>query len=108
MNKQYIATNLQTLKDNGFKYNYQEKYYTYDFPVYKYKRRPVIFCKVFVYEEDKTIRFEVVDGNNNLYASYYNREYGKNELLNGIDSVIRKQFKILSIKQIVRRNSKYD
>lgn len=97
--KEYTIKDLQNLKDKGFKYNYQEKYYTYDFPVYRYKRKPLIFCKVFIYEEDKTVRFEIVDANNNLYASYYNREYGKNELLENIDSAIRKEFMKLGIKK---------
>lgn len=97
--KEYTITNIQGLKDNGFRYNYQEKYYSYDFPVYKYKRKPLIFCNIFVYEEDKTVRYEITDMDNNIYASYYNRQYGKNELLTIIDSTIKKEFFKLGIRQ---------
>lgn len=99
MIKEYVITDLQKLKDNGFRYDFQEKCYTYDFPVYKYKRKSLIFCKVFAYEDDKTIRLEIVENNNNLYASYYNRKYGKNDLLGDIDIAIKREFNKLGIEQ---------
>lgn len=43
-------------------------------------------------------RYEIIDINDTIYASYYNRQYGRNDLLKIIDSNIKKEFKKLNIK----------
>lgn len=89
---------IQNLKNKEFKYNYQEDYYTYIFPVYKYKKKSLLFCKIYIYS-DGIVKYNVEDNNGNTYANYYNREYGANELLTIIDSTIKKEFAKLGIKQ---------
>lgn len=107
----YTIISFRRLKNKEFKYNYQEKYYTYVFPVYKHKSKPLLFCKIFIFEEDHSVKFIVEDNNGKAYANYYNREYGKNNILKIIDLSIEKEFKKLGIKQkkVGDKNSKlYD
>lgn len=101
MKQEYIlkATSNE-LRDKGFRYNYQNKYYTYDFPVYRYKRRVLITCKVVVYEDDNSVNFTVLEANGNLCATYYNRDLGKNLNAEIIDKNINREFKRLGIKKV--------
>lgn len=99
MKKEYKSTlTHQELKDKGFRYSQENQYYTYNFPVHKYNKKPVITCQVFVYE-DNTIKYDVINASNGeLYSSYYNKEYGRNDLSNKINKIINSEFKKIGIK----------
>lgn len=90
---------IQELKTKGFRYDMQYQNYTYEFPVYKYKRKPFVICKVFISEEDKSVRFNVYNVNGNLYTAYYNREYGRSLLIKLIEKNIEKEFRKLGFKR---------
>ena len=85
------------MKSIGFKYDYILKDYVYEFPVYKYGRKPVVICKLGINPETYEIWFNVCS-NGALYAAYYNRELHNNNLVVGIiEKNIQKEFKKLGI-----------
>ena len=88
----------QELISKWFKYSNYNQSYSYDFPVYKYKRKPLIICKMLIYEDEDNVNFTIVGTNGNLYAPYYNRDFGQNEIVDIIDKNIKKEFNKLGIK----------
>ncbi len=89
------------LKDLGFKYDNSFDAYTYRFPVYKYNKAPLIFCKIGVDEETNMVWYNVYNADGSLYSPFYNREYGVNSLLSGIEKNILIKLKELGA-EIVR------
>lgn len=87
------------MKRIGFRYDYELDDYVYRFPVYKYGRIPVLFCKIGLYEDTNGIWFNVYD-NNGLYMAYYNREYGDNSILPEIEEAMMAEFKKLGIRKV--------
>lgn len=88
------------MKAIGFKYDCILKDYVYEFPVYKYGRKPVIICKLGIDQETYEIWFNVCSTNGVLYAAYYDREFHKNNLIVGIiENNIQKEFKKLGVVQ---------
>ncbi len=89
------------LKDLGFEYDNSFGTYTYRFPVYKYNKTPLIVCKIGVDKETKRIWYNVYNADGSLYSPFYNREYGVNGLLSGIEKNILIKLKELGA-EIVR------
>lgn len=89
------------LKELGFRYDSKLEYYVCKFPVYNYKKQPVIFCKIGVNEEDNnSIWYNVCEANDALYAGYYNNEYGHNTMIERIDKAILHKLKDLGAKRV--------
>lgn len=87
------------MKTIGFKYDYILKDYVYEFPIYKYNRKPVITCKLGIDLDNFEVWFGVFS-NGAIYAPYYNREFHKNNLVVEIvEKNIRKEFKKLGVVQ---------
>lgn len=89
------------LKNLGFKYDNSFDAYTYRFPVHKYNKTFLIFCKIGVDEETKMIWYNVYNSDGSLYSPFYSREYGVNGLLSGIEKNILIKLKELGA-EIVR------
>ena len=88
------------MKSIGFKYDYILKDYVYEFPVYKYGRKPVITCKLGINPDTYEVWFGVYDLKGNSYAAYYNREFHKNNLVVEIvENNIKKELKKLGVVQ---------
>lgn len=79
------------MKKIGFRYDYELDDYVYRFPVYKYGKATVLFCKLSVDEDTGNVWFNVYDSNG-LYMAFYNREYGSNSMIPEIESAILKEF----------------
>ena len=101
-NKTYIlsATHSQ-MKELGFKYDYEIQDYIYKFPVYKSKKHePLVFCKLGVDEEIKRVFYNVCNSDGTLYTPFYDRYYGKSDVVKVIDKNILKEFRKLGIKEV--------
>lgn len=89
------------LKELGFRYDSKSECYVHKFPVYIYKKQPVIFCKMWVNEEDdNSVWCEICEANDTLYAGYYNEEYGHNIMIEKIDKAILHKLKSLGAKRV--------
>lgn len=80
------------LEENNFKF--YDSYYSYRFPVYRSKtnKKDVLLWGILYLDLDNpTTHVQVVDSNNNLYASYFNRNYGKNTVVLDIDKKVSAQ-----------------
>ena len=93
------------LRDNNFKY--VDGYYSYRFPVYKYKKEPVIWCNICMDLENKRLNLNVMDVNNNTYAAFYNRAYGgANKVVESIDKKIKAQLGVFVKNKILKKVGK--
>ena len=90
------------LKELGFRYDNKADCYVYRFPVYNYKKQPVIFCKIWATNEEdhNIIMYGVFEANDTLYAGYYNEEYGYNTTIKQIDKTILHKLKALGAKRV--------
>lgn len=109
LNKQKYKVNLtkESMKELGFRYDYELGDYVLKFTVYKYGKIPLIFCKLGIDEETNIIWHCVCDANNNLYTPYYNHEYGKNSIVPNIERKIKKKLKELGAK-LLNENDQYE
>ena len=94
----------EILKDNNFKYI--DGCYLYRFPVYKYKKEPLLWALLYVDIENNNCAINVVDDRNNTYAAYHNRKYNcKNEVVEAIDRKIKAQINKF-VKEEILKNKK--
>ena len=88
---------LSQMKDQGFKYDPSIEDYVYKFAVYKYKKQPLIFCKIGIDEDTKQVWYTVCDINNITYVPFYDREYGVNYMILNIEKIILQELKKLGV-----------
>lgn len=92
------------LQDNGFRFNRNlsdstEEIFTYRFPLVSYKRTVTVECEISVSVNTGITNISVINTNTkDLYCAYYNREYGRSEVVKNIDIQISKKLKGLGIK----------
>ena len=85
----------------GFRYDVIGECYTYEFPVYKYKNSPTLFCRLWVDKDTEELNYVVQDVNRKIYAAFYNRECGgTNWVVLTVEENIAKEFKRLGVKKI--------
>ncbi len=94
------------LQKNRFRYNsylsdYGDEVYTYRFPVISYSKTATIECEIAVSTTTGVVNANVYNtGTRELYASYYNREFGKYEIIKYIDTKIDRKLKELGIEKL--------
>lgn len=95
----------ETLKENNFRYI--DGLYSYRFPVYKYKKEPILWCYLYVDIENNLCNLNVIDSNNSVYAPYFNREYGgENIVVESIDRRISTQIGLFVKTGIIKKRGK--
>ena len=78
------------LKSLGFRYDAIAESYSYEFPVYKHNNQIVITCKLWVNNDTKELTYIVQNRDKEVYAAYYNREFGGiNHVVLAIDENIK-------------------
>ena len=93
------------LEENNFKY--VDGYYSYRFPVYKYKKEILLWCNIYVEFEEKTCGINVIDQNNHTYAPFFNRAYGgENKVVDSIDRKINSQLGTFVKVKILKKRGK--
>ena len=94
------------LQKHKFRYSnylsgYDDEVYTYRFPLTTYSKTTTIECEIAVSVTTGVVNLNVYNaGTKELYVSYYNREFGSNELLKSIDMKIKNKFKELGIEEV--------
>lgn len=95
----------EILRENNFKYI--EGVYSYKFPVYKYKKEPILWCSLYIDIDNNSCNLSVTNLNNNIYVPYFNREYGgKNMVVESIDKKINTQLRVLIKAGIIKKRGK--
>lgn len=100
-----LKTTKDDLYNKGFHYNKlmsdeSSDCYSLRFPVHKYKKTTVLECEVTVELQTGNVIINVFNaGTNDIYVPYYNREYGKYEILDTINATIKKQLKKFGVKE---------
>ena len=93
------------LKENNFKYI--DGYYSYRFPVYKYKREAILWCILYIDLEENLCNINVVDHNNDTYAPFFNRKYGgENKVIESIERKIKALLGILVKSKVLKKRGK--
>lgn len=96
----------QFLQKHKFRYSsylseYSDEVYTYKFPLISYNKTTTIECEISVSTMTGVVNINVYNaGTRELYASYYDREFGKCEILKSIDIKIEKKLKELGIEKV--------
>lgn len=94
------------LQDSGFRFNRNlsdsiEEIYTYRFPLISYNKVATIECEISVSTTTGMVNVNVINSSTKeLYASYYNREYGNCEIVKLMDIKINRKLKELGIEKI--------
>ena len=91
----------QKFKYNSYLSDYDDEIYTYKFPLISYKKITTVECEISVSIMTGVVNVNVyIAGTRELYTSYYNREYGKYEIMKSIDSKINNKLKELGIEKV--------
>jgi len=80
--------------------------YSLRFPLHKYKKWTILECELIVNADNGDVNMKVLDENRNIYAPFYNSEYGKSDLLELVNRKILNKFKELGIVEITIRRDK--
>ena len=99
MKRYTLDLSYKEQKDIGFRYDPKLNEYVYEFPVYLYKGRLNIVCKLGINEDTNEIWYNVCDMMGHTYSAYYVKDYGKNEVVSIIDRNIEKQLRRLGAKK---------
>lgn len=92
----------ETLRENNFRYI--DGIYSYRFPVYKYKKEPILWCTLYLDIENNSCGLNVFDQSANTYAPFFNRNYGgKNMVVESIDRTIEEQINTFIKAGIVKK-----
>ena len=92
-----LKTTRDELYKKGFRYNKllsddQTDFFSYRFPVHRYKNVPTLECELNVSLQTGNILIHVYKaGTNENYIPFYNSEYGKYTIIDEINAVITKQ-----------------
>lgn len=93
------------LQKNRFRYNsylsdYGDEVYTYRSPLVSYARTTTIECEIAVSVITGTVNVNVYNaGTRELYAQYYDREFGRYEIMESIDARIDDKLMGLGIEK---------
>lgn len=88
------------LKNNGFHYNFEYKFYTTEFNLYRNLFKLVINIDL----NESWVGFQVIHTEHNmLYPAYYDREYGTNNIVKQIDRSVRRILKDLEKLNILQK-----
>lgn len=107
MKRYTLDLSYKQQKEIGFRYDPKLNEYVYEFPVYLYKGRPNILCKLGIKEDNNEIWYQVCNTEGRTYHPFYVRSYGENKIVHIIDKNIEKQLRKLGAKRIKERRKIY-
>lgn len=103
--KPHNEVTKEILRDNNFRY--MDGYYSYRFPVLKYKKDTTLWCNIYINLEHKSCGFTVNDTNFNTYPAFFNREYGGiNKAVEKVEEKINAQLGMLVKDKILYKKEK--
>lgn len=91
----------------GFHYSIDAENYILLFPIFKYKGRLTLFCRLVYNILDNTLVYDIMKSNKEPLALYYDREFGNAEsYIKKIDSIVNKRIKAMGFKKKKQVNKK--
>lgn len=105
MKRYTLDLSYKQQKEIGFRYDPKLNEYVYEFPVYLYKGKPNIMCKLGI-KEDNEIWYQVCNTEGRTYFPFYVRSYGENRVVSIIDKNIGKQLRRLGAKRIKEKHKR--
>lgn len=103
--KPHSEVTKENLIENNFRH--MDGYYSYRFPVLKYKKDATLWCNIYVDLDHKSCGLTVVDANNNIYPAYFNRKYGGiNKAVEKSERKIKAQLDIFVKDKILYKKNK--
>lgn len=109
MNDKYYLPNpvIYHIRHLGFHYSIDAENYILLFPIFKYKGRPTLFCRLVYNILDNTLVYDIMKSNKEPLALYYDREFGNAEgYIKKIDSIVNKRIKAMGFKKKKQVNKK--
>lgn len=103
--KKYVTRDW--LYANGFRYNRtysidNNAVYSQRFIVSRYLGIPMLECEILVHYPEGLVQANVYkSGTREKHPAFYNRDYGKNELIGTIENKISKKLHKLGIEEVV-------
>lgn len=104
MKRYTLDLSYKQQKEIGFRYDSKLDEYVYEFPVYLYKGRANIMCKLGIKEDTNEVWYQVCDTEGRTYSAYYVRDYSKNKVVSIIDGNIKKELRRLGAKEVKEKN----
>lgn len=84
----------------GFHYSVDAENYILLFPIFKYKGRPTLFCRLVYNILDNTLVYDIIKPNKEPLALYYDREFGNaKDYIKKIDSIVNRRIKAMGFKK---------
>jgi len=103
--KPHSGVTKEILIENNFRH--MDGYYSYRFPVLKYKKDPTLWCSIYIDLEQKCCRFIVTNSEFNIYPAFFNREYGGiNKAVEKAEAKIKAQLDIFVKDKILYKKEK--
>ena len=102
MQIKYYLSNpvIYHIRHLGFHYSIDAENYILLFPIFKYKGRPTLFCRLVYNILDNILSYDIIKPNKEPLAIYYNREFGNaKEYIKKIDSIVNRRIKAMGFKK---------
>lgn len=91
----------QERKEIGFQYDENLDTYVYEFPVYRFRNKALLVCKINIEDETNLVIANVYNkSTKELYSAYYNRTFGKSKVVEKIDQCIIEKLKSLGAEEV--------
>lgn len=91
----------EILRENNFRY--MDGYYSYRFPVHKYKKEPTLWCFIYINLERNSCNFNVTDSNFNTYPAFFNQNDQKNKVVETVERKINEQLNTFIKDKILKK-----
>ena len=101
-NKKYYLLNssLYNLRQMGFYYSVNDEGYVLLFPIFKYNKKPTLFCKLVYNKLDNIAMYDIIKPNSEWLGIYYNHEFGyAKNYIKKIDSIVDRKMKAMGFKK---------
>lgn len=102
MNNRYYLPNptIYHIHQLGFHYSIDAENYILLFPIFKYKGKPTLFCKLVYNIIDNILTYDIINSSKNLLALYYDREFGNaKDYIKKIDSIVKRRIRAMGFKK---------
>ena len=109
MQIKYYLSNpvIYHIRHLGFHYSIDAENYILLFPIFKYKGRPTLFCRLVYNILDNILSYDIIKPNKEPLAIYYNREFGNaKEYIKKIDSIVNRKIKAMGFKKKMKQENK--
>lgn len=109
MNNKYYLPNptIYHIRQLGFHYLIDAENYIMFFPIFKYKGRPTLLCKLVYNILDNCMVYDIIKPNKEPWGLYYNYEFSNaKEYIKIIDSIVHRRIRIMGFRKKTKQENK--